>query len=337
MQSIWLSLLWKEWREYRWKLASLSAVIIVPPFLFGVWLETNNPEAFVPLLIGTLMCYGFSAAMFLGMGVAARENGVGTIGFLRSLPIPTWKAAAAKLLVASIVAATPIVLLIAVFYGCYHTGYFKPEDIKLLVAGSIVDPEAPWATTYWFLQMLLAAVIGTLSLLWWVAALGVNRSDEIRACAIGFLGIVVIWLSGSYLLHLADKYQLRILEDGLVLFIAAIPAGVSRLIAPTAGGPLTEKAAAMFVAFYSIGLIGHVGVVGLFLYRFGRVSPKTGRGDEVLSKTAVSPSLKAPFKSQLTAIAWKQMRETGPLALMALPGILAIKAAKSASSVSGAT
>ena len=43
----------------------------------------------------------------------------------------------------------------------------------------------------------------------------------------------------------------------------------------------------------------------------------------MLSKTAVAGSLKVPFKSQLTAIAWKQMRETGPLAVVALAGILA--------------
>jgi hypothetical protein len=323
MQSIWLSLVWKEWREYRWKLAALSAVMIVLPLFFEAWLGDNSLQTSMTLLLGTLFCYGFSTAMFLGMNVAARENGVGTIGFLRSLPIPAWKAASAKLLVASIVATIPIVLLIALSYGYCRAGFIQGVDVTDHFISLSIDPKIPTLAGHLW-HYLWAAVIGTLSLLWWVAALGVNRSDEIRAGAIGFLGFVVIWSCGGYLLRLADKHQLQLLEDGLVFIIAAFPAGILMLIAPDASGPLTEKAALMFVAFYAISLIGHVGVVGWFLYRFGRVSPKTGRGEEVLSKTAVSVSLKAPFKSQLSAIAWKQMRETGPLAVLALPAILAM-------------
>ncbi len=324
MQSIWLSLLWKEWREYRWKLAALSVVILAPPFLFTAMIEANSLEVFIQILLGTLLSYGFLAGMFLGMGVAARENGVGTIAFLKSLPNPMWKAAAAKLLVASVVATTPIVLLLVISYGCYRAGFFYFENITHFFASMNVDPAVPWTVADWFLRCLLAAVVGTLSLLWWAAALGVNRSDEIRAGAVAFLGIAAIWFCGFYLLYLSDKHHLRILGEGLVLVTAAAPAGMLALINPNTSGALAEKPAAMIVAFSMIALIGHAGVLGWFLYRFGRVSPKTGRGDELQGKAIITGSLKAPFKSQLTAIVWKQMRETGPLALVALAAILAI-------------
>ena len=70
MNSVWLSLLWKEWSEYRWKLAALSVAILVPPFLFTAMIEANNLQIFIQILLGTLYCYGFLAGMFLGMGVA---------------------------------------------------------------------------------------------------------------------------------------------------------------------------------------------------------------------------------------------------------------------------
>jgi len=324
MNSVWLSLLWKEWSEYRWKLAALSVAILVPPFLFTAMIEANSLQVFIHNLMGTLFSYGFLAGMFLGMGVAARENGVGTTGFVQSLPIPMWKAAAAKLLVASVTAATPIVLLIVVSYGCYRSGFIYVEDMNHFFAWRNVDPAVPGAVAGWFLSCLLAAVFGTLSLLWWAAALGVNRSDEIRAGAIGFLGIVAIWFCAGYLLYLSDKYDLRVLQEGLELVTAAAPAGPMSQFNPSFPWSYTQKPTYMSIVFSMIALIGHAGVLGWFLFRFGRVSPKTGRGDKLQSETVVAGSPKAPFKSQLTAIAWKQMRETGPLAVLALPAILAM-------------
>jgi protein-S-isoprenylcysteine O-methyltransferase Ste14 len=329
MQSIWLSLVWKEWREYRWKLAALSVIILVSPFLFTAWIEANSFMVYMRLFLGTLLCYCFLAGMFLGFGVAAKENSVGTAPFLQSLPIPAWKAAAAKLAVDSVVAITPIILLFVASYGYFLSESYSVEDLKGLHGLRSIEPvqwvgSVHWTGADWFLCCLLAAIVGTLSLLWWAAALGVNRSDEIRAGAIGFLGIVGICGCMSYLYHLADKYELGTLQESLEVAIAAIPGGFATKFHPTCPWYIAQETAFGRIVWSMLGLISHFGVVGWFLYRFGRVSPKTGRGDGVLSKRAMSASLKGPFKSQLTAIAWKQMRETGPLAVLALAGIFAV-------------
>lgn len=300
MQTVWQSLLWKEWCEQRWKLAVLSVVIVVPPFLFTALIEPGGLEIFCQVLLGTLSSYAFLAGMFLGMGVAARENGIGTVGFLQSLPIPMWRAAAAKLFIASLVAATPVMVLTVISYECYRAGFFDLDDIGQFHGFGTVDPAVPRTVVECLLRCLLAAVVGTLSILWWVAALGVNRSDEIRAGAIAFLGIAAIWLCGGCLLYLAGKYDLLLLRETLELATAAAPAGMLALISPANSGALAGKSLSVIVAFSMIAAIGHVGVLAWFLYRFGRVSTKTGQGGLLAGCVDVRLQSKTAF--QITTI-----------------------------------
>ena len=52
MNSIWLSLLWKEWCEFRWKLAALVGISVVTPFAIVATVycmsSVEIPEADIP-------------------------------------------------------------------------------------------------------------------------------------------------------------------------------------------------------------------------------------------------------------------------------------------------
>jgi hypothetical protein len=322
MRTVWHSLLWKEWREHRWKLVVLSMALLGILLLIMAG-QARGRLIYVPeLSFGVLYFYGLLVGMFMGMDLAAKENGVGTAAFLQMLPSPQWKAALAKLVIVSLVATVPVVLLGSVFFLLYRTGFFYHDDFGVFVGDALPELVASHVVGAWFARCTTLAVLTTLSLLWWMAAIGVNRSDEIRAGAMGFLGIVAIWLCFGYLLHLADKQELPNLEHALAVAASAAP-----------GGPLfwqgycAEKGTRFPAYDYPLpvfSIVGHLGVVVCFLLRFGRTTLRTGKAMDSLEMPAAYGSLKAPFRSQFSALVWKQIRETGPLAIMALAGIIAI-------------
>ena len=163
MQSIWLSLLWKEWREYRWKLAVLTLLIFLP-FLLALFFSADlGWRDWYLLNVSSLFCYGFLASIFVGMDVAAKENGNGTISFLQSLPMPHWKAAVAKLLVASFIVVVPIVLLMLVNYGLFRPGWVPIEFFKTMQHDQIGMNEPMSEPSY---RGTLIVLLGSLSLLW---------------------------------------------------------------------------------------------------------------------------------------------------------------------------
>lgn len=323
MRSVWHSLLWKEWRENRWKLAALTVAILTPLIIFVGRMHGSPVSFLVEFTFAVLTCYGLLAGAFLGMGVAGRENGTGTEEFLRTLPSPMWKVASVKLLLTTLVAVIPIILYIVIADSCYRFDVFYFNDTGLF--GFVSKPEIPREVrlTEWFYNCSLVAGLSTISLLWWMAAIGANRSDEIRAGAIGFLAVVTIWFLLGYFLYLTEKHRLPLLQDALAYSASAAP-----------GGPVFWQ---MFKPSYSpipqldkslpvVSLFGHAAVAAWFLFRYGRSTTRTGRGDNRLHALVGAQAGKSPFRTQLGAIAWKQMRETGPLAVMALAGVLAIAA-----------
>jgi hypothetical protein len=117
---------------------------------------------------------------------------------------------------------------------------------------------------------------------------------------------------------LADKHHWSTLESTLQVAASAAPGGpmVWHLETP---GPTFDRSTPI------ISFISLAGVAACFLLRFGRSSLGTGRGG-LLSSSASVGKLKPAFRSQLSALAWKQMRETGPLAILALAAVLAMSA-----------
>ena len=328
MNSIWKSLLWKEWREYRLKMVVLASVLLLAIVSFMAIADVNSTRGFLRILSGVLLSYGFLAGFFLAMGVAAKENVNSTATFLHALPTAGWKPAAAKILMASLTAVFPILVTMAFAYDIHQSGFYStfdeyrswPEFQRTYLGQSNLDLD-DFPNDY-LIRHTVAAVCCTLSLLWWASALGVNRSDEMRAGAIAFLAILCTWLVSAYGFHLSEKYSLGI-EHIISSVFSMGPGGPFYLYEHGLDGlhgfaELSRYLSPLLIA-------GQVGILGWFLYQFGRWQPaKTDKGPEVDLSVRFTSTSRAPFRSPFTAIVWKQICETGPLALFGLAGAIAL-------------
>ena len=323
MKSIWLSLLWKEWREFRWKMLALYAVLLLVFILMESILGDPGFDTLGPVLGSLLFCYGFLSAFFLGMALAAKENGTGTATFLHAIPTANWKPAAAKLFMASLTASLPIVALMALVYCGLSFDLFV-ENVATTVESATGSNEALSPNELLF-GMTVKTVLATLSLLWWTAAIGMNRSDEIRAGAVAFLVILMIWGLTLTGFELAGKYLPEALP-WLATLASGGPAGpIFTWLSPEASLPRNSFDLARDLSPWLV--IPHVGVVVWFLCRFGKQQPPSaGKRAAMAPGLATRSEPKKPFRYQLVAMAWKQVWETAPLALLALAGALAISA-----------
>jgi len=307
MRTIWHSLLWKEWHEHKWKLAALMAILVTAQFVFGYSdLDLSMLRGMLP----TLLFYCVLAGTFLGMSTAGGESGRKTLPFLQSLPAPMWQPGITKLMIAILTAVLPVLVLAAVFYG-WWTLQNWPGKAELQFEGRL------WSVTDLVAIGTLGATLGVSSLVLWMAAAGLNRCDEIRAGAVGFLTLCIIWFAFAYCYNQAEKRHLQTVQHGIEILFAAAPGGVWSV------GPNTRFQSSMYLPFIFSAVIGHGCVLAWYLRRFGRVVAKPARTEGNVSPLALSKNqqLGPPRRSQLTAIAWKQARETAPLALVAVGGI----------------
>lgn len=286
MNGIWKSLLWKEWREQRWRLAVLTAVILgVATIPLLIVPEGANGLGF---LQSTLTMYSVLAGMFVGTSVAASENSRRTMRFLQALPTPTWMPALVKLCVAVVVAILPILVLICAY--CVSAGISDELTMSAL-----------------------SGMLGVASMLLWTAATGANRSDEIRAGAIAFLTCASFWLIFILIVsnHLLPKNTLNAL-------LLALPGGPYVLIWAVTHISATSAYPGLLIALFS-----HGAALSWYLKRYGKVNtpPKRATTDWRLNLFRTPTAARPPFRSDWAAIAWKQFRETGPLALLAVAGI----------------
>ncbi len=296
MNSVWRSLLWKEWREHRWKLAIVAGAGLVVPAPFAL----GDARSYLAGVVMMLTLFVPLAAMFLGAGAAAGEQSRGTIRFLQSLPTPMWRPAIAKLAWSGLIVVTPALLAL------------------LAVLGNWSITEVPFDLAP---PLLAAAAIGAgpLSLLIWMAAAGVNRSDEVRAGAVGLLVIALTWAtllvvgySSTEDLNAPWPRSLRIVGAGAPASVAALLG--SQLPAAELGWPNDFWARSW--PFVVVMLAVHGGLAVWFVRRFGCVAiTRTQAIDQPLART--SPGWLSPPRSRpLTAMIWKQARESAPLALL---------------------
>ena len=288
-------------------LAALTAIVFLTLFLICFSFRNNFVEVF-SIVTTSFSCYAFMATFFIAMSVAGGESSRGTMPFLQSMPVPMWQAAAAKLLLAALTLVVPLLLVMAFIYLPFLLGAGENESVQQAIAWDHRHTGHPWGIEDWFTSRLVGTVLGTLSMLLWLAAVGVNRSDEIRAGAVGFLTVAVIWMCVACLFHFAEKNELPDFEEGLRVAMASAP-----------GGPgFAASKADNRLPYVLTALVGHALVGAWFLGRFGRVKHKPKRGGSGQSTAELGYALGRPMRSQLSATAWKQMRETGPLALVAL-------------------
>lgn len=303
MNGVWRSLLWKEWREQRWK-ALLLLVAALPSLAVPYLGQTDASGALISCLTFTML----AASLFLGAGAAASEQSQRTVGFLQSLPISTKWSAIAKLASALAVLWLPL----SVFYIANFIWKGRPS-----YPAGVVSFE------------MLAIIVGLSlsSLLIWMAATGVNLSDEIRAGAVGFLVIVGCWAFAAWLSQsggwgLSSTVLARVVSGllpGGVWFIAieeemqASNAALGQTIERGSLWPLVTAA-----------ILSNSALAASYVWRFGRVASPRRQPIDSAAKRIVPAWLAPPMRRPWKAILWKQICESLPLALMGAGAILCV-------------
>ncbi len=318
MNSIWLSLLWKEWCEFRWKMAALTAILLGVPavfLLFDFSVEGNASRSLLGLIlipVITLFPYIMLAGIFVGMSVAGGENSRRTMRFVQSLPVPMWQAALSKLLAAIFTVSIPILIVVSMVW--IFGALIDPDQQLLARAVSVLPPtDPPWGITNWYAARMVTSILGVSSFLLWTAACGVNRSDEIRAGAVGFLVIAVIWACWMFAIDRAHKFSLSSMEAVLDVMRVALP-----------GGPAVPKFGATNGGLeVLVASISHMTILLWFLSRFGKATQRAVGGVQI-SDFFRFKSGTLPRRTPVDAVAWKQFREVGPLALVAVVTIVTV-------------
>jgi ABC-type transport system involved in multi-copper enzyme maturation permease subunit len=260
--------------------------------------------------------------MFLAMNIAAGEQARGTIRFLQALPVDPSKAAAAKLLAAMLTAVVPVLLTVAAAWLWYNivASDYGPEPLEFDRASY----GSAWLLDDWFASRLVVGSSAAVSILLWMAAGGVNRSDEVRAAAVGLLAMLVVWL---VLMGLGAAFRAensfptwwRIFQAGAPGGPAAVGASESRTLAELDWATW----AARIWPYSLVALLSHSLVAAWFIRRFGRVAPAARTVVEPTSARSETPWLGPPRGRPLWAILWKQARESAPLAALGAVVIVA--------------
>jgi ABC-type transport system involved in multi-copper enzyme maturation permease subunit len=306
MNSVWQNLLWKEWREHRLILAILTSLYVGIPLLFSLRTPTN----FFNILSFTLI-FTSIVGVFLAMGIAAGEQSAGTIGFLQALPISGRKPAMAKLFWAI---ATVVVPILAAVGAAALWSWMLDEAAQVAIAH---DEEIyNTARGTWFAARCFTPSMAAVSLVLWIAAAGVNRGDEVRAGAIGILVAASFWL---VLMLLDYGFKALGIREQIHLFpflFSMAPGGVSILNNGMAFAPKDSSLFANYWPLALVGLASHGALAAWYIGRFGRVVPGNPQTIDLPRFVRDRQWLAPPMRIPLTAMAWKQLRESGPLAIL---------------------
>lgn len=302
MNGVWRSLLWKEWREQCWR-GLLLLVAALPSLAIPSMGQTNATGILVSCLTFTFL----AASLFLGAGAAASEQSQRTAGFLQSLPISTKWSAIAKLASALATLWLPIsIFFIANFIWkgrpSYPAGVVSFEMFAIIVGLSLS------------------------SLLIWMAATGVNLSDEIRAGAIGFLVIVGCWALAAWLPQpvwgrpstVLDRVVSGLLPGGtwfiaIELEMQATNSALGQTIGRASLWPLVIAA-----------ILSNAALAASYVWRFGRVASPRRQAVETAASASETAWLAPPMRRAWKAILWKQVCESLPLALLGAASIICV-------------
>jgi hypothetical protein len=315
MNSMWYALLWKEMREQRGKQVALLAatcLLLSTPWYAGSesrWNETIFGPVFVvvaPLVILAIPLSG----MFLGAGIAASEQSQHTIDFLQSLPTSMRRVAVIKLLAAVVTVLLPC---------CVVVGFsFVWRWADVLPTGTAEDRIA--------LELaVLSYGLVVISLLLWMAATGVNLKDEVQAGAVGLLVILACWAA----LGLITKGTGHETAFGRLSFAIA-PGGVvmifQQLVDRTHLREMGVEPPSVWPPIAAATLT-HTALVAWYVTRFGRVNRSRRQAIETQTTYRAAIWLRPPRVRPWTAILWKQVRESLPLAALGAGTILCVAVA----------
>ena len=302
MQTIWRSLVWREWHEHKWKLASLAAIMLSMQAA-AIWGDPQFVTLAAPISAFFVVA---PLAIFVAMGAAAGERTAGTLAFARSLPANRSLWAASKLtagaatLLASIVLAS---LLPLAWLGMLQ---WKGSEIH----------ESPFKGVGPFESLVFSAMLAAgmaASCFAWVAALGANKASEIRA---GLSGAALLLI--ALLFKVLDAKYRHMPDPGFgIQLLSSLneigPLGLTLLLEPPASA---WRVVALQLATWA-------SLTGWTLHRYGRTedlaasSPGAGRafggGYSGSKRTFIRPAC----RTMLGALVWKQTREAAPFCLTA--------------------
>lgn len=322
MHTIWHSLAWKEWHEHKWKLASVTAVLASLPALF-LLLEARPYEALFALSIGMQFCV-IPVAMFVGLATACGERSQGTLEFLESLPVKRWHAALARLVAGLIVIGVAVLLTVAFLYVGVTAKTIRHSsgvDVNRIATFHEATQLSPFDTgdPYADLALLMFSVGASVFL--WTAAAGANRGSIVSAGAVSILAGLGWWLLlllGSLILV---NWHTSVRMAVIAAAISTAPGGIG-FVRPAAGLGVTNAIFGITAA-----VLANLLLAAWYVWRYGR----GGRPERVSPRAAADQGaplirLAPPRASELTAIVWKQFRESGPLALAGVIVIATIAA-----------
>jgi hypothetical protein len=174
-----------------------------------------------------------------------------------------------------------------------------------------------WLLDNWFISRLVVGSLAAVSIVLWMAAGGVNRSDEVRAAAVGLLVMLAVWLVlvGLGFVFRADKSfptWWRVMYAGAPGGPAVVEASQSR----TAAGLDWATWASRIWPYALIATISHALVAAWFVARYGGVAALPRTVVEPISARPEVAWLGPPRRGPLSAILWKQARESAPLAAL---------------------
>ena len=305
MKSLWQSLIWKEWHENKWTLCALTGAIATTPWVLR---SQGVPGGVFSNFTISFFCYVVIASSFVGMRVASREHVQGTMGLMQVLPSSVSRLAVIKLLTASLVVVLPMFVALLGIYLWYCSWEWLGVDYSAALKRAASE-RAEWWSANWFLQQLILMPLCALSILFWIAAWGVNRSDEIRAGAIGIATAVGSWAILFFVFSFLESANNNMEEVWARWIVVALPMGIASL-------PRAQWYEAL-PAILSLSILAVV-----FVFRFGTVlSVKKGRRGPTESVSYYG-WLPPPRSSTRTALVWKQARQTLPLALMTFGSVV---------------
>lgn len=314
MRTIWQSLLWKEWYEHKWRMAALAA-IYCGLVLVALLSSNNRHDGFgAALYLPIVVCAPL--AIFVGAGTAASERSRGTLGFLQALPVPLWRVALHKLALGLLTLIVPSLLV---------TGLIAAVDRWLDVTNLKYDltPLGVAMTPYWLAHWGVVLLGISVSIFIWTVAAGARRSDEISAGATALLTMVGWWVGLLVIGTLWIPWGAPVQNDSeiqwlLNLGIATAPVGF--IVANIDPSNLYVRE----VLLISFGM--HALLVACFVGRFHNNPVNLAARSPRYVPRAFNRRdwLRPPFASPRIAVVWKQARESGPLALAGLGGILGV-------------
>jgi predicted secreted protein len=321
MRSIWQSLAWKEWNEHKWKLVSILVVVwclmgcIV--FIGGLSERRVLAESFhVSVILA-----GIPMAVFVGLSIAAGEQSRGTLPFLQALPVPMWRVALHKLGFALVSLIIPILLSVLAVVAVRILLPLFGIHVDLSIPMETFNGRAVWSRS-WFIDVAFVASAVACSLVIWSAACGINRKDEVSAGAVALAVMVVWWL----VLFLLWAVLLRGSREEDTARLRAVGAG-SAPLGFVALGEISGKDSICIALGYFAVVAVHILLSARYVLRFGRTAEREVRSPRVaIGELRKLEFLAPPRRFPITAIAWKQFCESGPITLVGLFVIIAIVA-----------